>query len=83
MSRTGTVGGNKGKCLQVQWECRRKQTDFQTEEQFLTFMKMTETGILDLEIRKAILKLFQKMKSIKERKTENLKKLEKDHSNKK
>ena len=43
---------------------------------------MTETGILDLEIRKAILKLFQKMKSIKERKTENLKKLEKDHSNK-
>ena len=34
-------------------------------------MKMTETGILDLEIRKAILKLFQKMKSIKERKTEN------------
>ena len=71
MSRTGTIGGKKGKCLQVQWECRRKQTDFQTEEQFLTFMKMTETGILDLEIRKAILKLFQKMKSIKERKTEN------------
>ena len=31
-------------------------------------MKMTETDILDLEIRKAIQKLFQKMKKIKDRK---------------